>query len=81
MKDKVHIVYTDNAGPSTAFIKSLYHIYSKTGCFFDRDKEEHSIALALEIKKEFNAEFVNDDNPRLIFDNENAKTLYLLKFS
>lgn len=76
--ERILKVYSDETGPMPAFIKSLLYLYNKHGYIFEtRDREE---ALKTLIKQEFDAIFINDNFPKLVFDSEEKKTLFLIKF-
>lgn len=76
--EKTLKIYDEQSGPSIAFIKSLLFIYKKYGYIFnEKDQEE---TLKFFIKKEFNAHFINDQCPKLVFDTKKQKMLFLIRF-
>jgi hypothetical protein len=77
--ERVYKIYTDSHGPSKTFIRSLLFLLDKHGYVFDAQDREDVIKTL--IKKEFNAVFINDEDPKLVFDSEHKKTLFLMKFN
>lgn len=73
-------VYTPEQGPSLEFIKALKALYRKHGYIYDDDCDKDQLLKDL-IKKEYNAVFVKDDHPRLIFKDAKQKTMFLIKFN
>ena len=77
--ERILKVYTPEHGPLLEFIKVLHFLYKKYGYIYDVcDRED---ALKKLIKEEYGAVFINDNYPKLVFENEKQKTMFLIKFS
>jgi|TARA_B110000977_G_scaffold22713_1_gene27388 hypothetical protein len=77
--ERILKVYNDETGTLVAFTKALLYLYNKHEYMFEtRDREQELKEL---IKKEFNATFINDTWPKLVFNTEQQKTLFLIKFN
>lgn len=73
-------VYTKENGPALEFVKALKALYEKYGYIYDDDRDYNQTLKDL-IQKEYNAVFVNDESPKLIFENVKQKTVFLIRFN
>lgn len=73
------LVYTPENGPLLEFIKALRFLCKKYGYIYN-DQDRETILENL-IKKEYDAIFINDSHPRLVFKNEKQKNMFLIRFN
>ena len=77
--ERILKVYTDDHGPSIVFIKALLYLYKKYGYVFDTS--DHKDAINTLFNKEFDAVFINDQWPKLVFSSKKQKLMFELKFN